>query len=60
MTNADEKSEVSQSGDPKAAETSSETRGERPEFQPPEAITYSGDEILEELGPAHAGSVPWP
>ncbi len=25
-------------------------------FEPPKVITYSGDDILEELGPAHACS----
>ncbi len=26
----------------------------KPKFEPPKVITYSGDDILEELGPAHA------
>ena len=28
----------------------------KPKFEPPRVITYSGDDILEELGPAHACS----
>ncbi len=39
----------------KAARTrSEEKRAKRPKFEPPKVITYSGDDILEELGPAHA------
>ena len=30
--------------------------GSKPRFDPPKVITYSGDDILEELGPAHACS----
>jgi hypothetical protein len=26
----------------------------KPKLEPPKVITYSGDDILEELGPAHA------
>ncbi len=26
----------------------------KPKFEPPKVITYSGDDVLEELGPAHA------
>ncbi len=29
-------------------------RGRKPKLEPPKVITYSGDDILEELGPAHA------
>ncbi len=56
MGKRDEKNEVGRGRDPKAAEANSGTREDRPKFEPPEVITYSGDEILEELGPAHAGS----
>ncbi len=31
-------------------------RKKRKKFEPPKLITYSGDDILEELGPAHACS----
>ena len=31
-------------------------RGKKAEFEPPEVITYSGDDMLDELGPAHACS----
>ena len=30
--------------------------GSKPKFEPPEVISYSGDDILDELGPAHACS----
>jgi len=34
-----------------------ETRpDDRPEYQPPQVLTYHGDEILESLGPAQACS----
>jgi hypothetical protein len=32
---------------------SEERTKKKARFEPPEVITYSGDEILEELGPAH-------
>ncbi len=42
---------------PEASESHTENRGrKKPKFEPPKVITYSGDEILEELGPAHACS----
>ncbi len=38
-----------------ASEPHAEDRGEKkPKLEPPKVITYSGDDILEELGPAHA------
>jgi hypothetical protein len=44
----------------RAAETPDPDRKDREKkqrkFEPPEVITYSGDEILDELGPAHACS----
>jgi hypothetical protein len=35
---------------------SGEPKGKKAKFEPPKVITYSGDDILEELGPAHACS----
>ncbi len=44
----------------RAAEVSTGDSGGRgkkkAKFEPPKVITYSGDDILEELGPAHACS----
>jgi hypothetical protein len=31
-------------------------RPKKKRFEPPKVITYSGDDLLEELGPAHACS----
>lgn len=40
-----------------ASASHTEERGrKKPKFEPPKVITYSGAEILEELGPAHACS----
>jgi len=33
---------------------SGEREKKKARFEPPKVITYSGDDILEELGPAHA------
>ncbi len=45
-------------GESRASESSPpnpEKRGKKKQkFEPPKVITYSGDDILEELGPAHA------
>ncbi len=35
---------------------SGEAGKKKAKFEPPKVITYSGDDILEELGPAHACS----
>ena len=43
----------------RAAEVSKADSGEpqkKAKFEPPKVITYSGDDILDELGPAHACS----
>ncbi len=39
--------------DPPKSHTDDPTKT-KPKFEPPKVITYSGDDILEELGPAHA------
>ncbi|MCP4661269.1 MAG: hypothetical protein GY856_38180 [bacterium] len=40
-----------------ASKPDAEDRGrKKPKFEPPKVITYSGDDVLEELGPAHACS----
>ncbi len=44
-----ERIQASETGKP-----SSDERPKKPKFEPPKVITYSGDDILEELGPAHA------
>lgn len=36
------------------AEAPSPEPAKKPRLEPPRVITYSGDDILEELGPAHA------
>ncbi len=42
---------------PEAPPQDADDRGEqKPKFEPPKVITYSGDELLEDLGPAHACS----
>ncbi len=42
---------------PEASKSHAEDRGrKKPRFEPPKVITYSGDDVLEELGPAHACS----
>ena len=33
---------------------SGERKEKKAKFEPPKVITYSGDDILDELGPAHA------
>ena len=33
---------------------SEDTQDPKPKLEPPKVITYSGDDILDELGPAHA------
>ncbi len=33
---------------------SGKRKKKKAKFEPPKVITYSGDEILEDLGPAHA------
>jgi hypothetical protein len=53
MKKVDEKTETREGG--KSA-TRADSRRQRPKFEPPKVITHSGDEILEELGPAHACS----
>lgn len=35
---------------------SGEGKKKKAKFEPPKVITYSGDDILDELGPAHACS----
>ncbi len=41
---------------PEVSKENSEKPQKKPKFEPPKLITYSGDDILEELGPAHACS----
>ena len=47
---SDHRASESSDADPEASEH------KRRKFEPPKVITYSGDDILEELGPAHACS----
>ncbi len=39
-----------------SAKSANPGQAKKPKFEPPEVISYSGDDILDELGPAHACS----
>ena len=46
---------VDETRPPQASNPQDEAQGAtKPKFELPKVITYSGDDILEELGPAHA------
>jgi hypothetical protein len=49
-----EKSQAPESAKSEATRANPGSPGSKPRFEPPEVITYSGDDILDELGPAHA------
>ncbi len=50
------KQEREKSRAPEGAKSANPDQAKKPKFELPKVITYSGDDILEELGPAHACS----
>ena len=53
----DSKHPTAENRAPEASGSHGEDHGsKKPKFEPPKVITYSGDDILEALGPAHACS----
>ena len=49
-----ENSQATESAKSAATRANPGSPGSKPRFEPPKVITYSGDDILDKLGPAHA------
>jgi hypothetical protein len=56
MDDSRQDSDAKRAPDVSKADSGKRGNKKKAKFEPPKVITYSGDDILEELGPAHACS----